>query len=134
MARQFFDHNTKEGGLRIPHVAQTEMMQSDRRAWVCSWTKAMTLQDGGGNHLTDIFLSCLIDTTEHCYIITCDIPGAFMQTDIDELVCLSLEQEIADLWLKADPTYAEYATLEKDQTAIYAELNKALYGTFQAVF
>ena len=44
-----------------------------------------------------LFLTCLIDVMERCHIVTCDVPGAFMQVDIDELIHLKLVGEIAEL-------------------------------------
>ena len=79
-----------------------------------------------------LFLTCLVDAIENWYVATCDMPGAFMHSDIDEQVHLKLEGEIAELLIKVDPTYAEYVSKEKGKTAIYAELSKALYGTLQA--
>jgi hypothetical protein len=34
---------------------------------------------------------------EDCYIVTCDIPGAFMHADINELIHIKLEGELVDL-------------------------------------
>ena len=65
-------------------------------------------------------------------MVTCDVPGAFMQTDIDELVHLKLEGEIAELLVKVDPSYGEFMTKEQGKSVIYTELSKALYGTLQA--
>ena len=79
-----------------------------------------------------LFLTCLVDAIENRYVATCDVPGAFMHSDIDEQVHLKLEGEIAELLVKVDPTYAEYVSKEKGKTVIYAELSKALYGTLQA--
>jgi hypothetical protein len=44
-----------------------------------------------------LFLTCMIDAMEDCYIVTCDIPGAFMLADIDELIHIKLEGELVDL-------------------------------------
>ena len=41
-----------------------------------------------------LFLSCLIDAIENRHTLVCDIPGAFMQADIDELVHVKLEGAI----------------------------------------
>ena len=79
-----------------------------------------------------LFLTCLVDAIENRYVATCDVPGAFMHSDIDEQVHLKLEGEIAELLIKVDPTYAQYASKGKGKTVIYAELSKALYGTLQA--
>ena len=79
-----------------------------------------------------LFLTCLIDTMEGRCVVTCDMPGAFMQMDIDELVHLKLEGKIAELLVKVDPSYGEFMTKEWGKSVIYTELSKALYGTLQA--
>ena len=79
-----------------------------------------------------LFITCLVDAIENRYVATCDVPGAFMHSDIDEQVHLKLEGEIAELLVKVDPTYADFVTHEKGKTVIYTELSKALYGTLQA--
>ena len=79
-----------------------------------------------------LFLTCMIDALERRCIVTCDIPGAFMHADIDELIHLKLEGEIAELLLKVDPSYGAFVSTENGKTVIYAELSKALYGTLQA--
>ena len=79
-----------------------------------------------------LFLTCLVNTIENRYVATCDMPGAFMHSDIDEQLHLKLEGEIAELLVKVDPTYAEFVSKEKGKTVIYAELSKALYRTLQA--
>ena len=55
-----------------------------------------------------------------------------MHSDIDELVHLKLESEIAVLLVKVEPTYAEFISKENGKTVIYTELSKALYGMLQA--
>ena len=78
-----------------------------------------------------LFITCLIDAKEGRDIATCDVPGAFMHADIDEVIHLCLDGEIAVL-LKVDPSYSKYVTKEKGKTVIFTELSKALYGTLQA--
>ena len=60
-----------------------------------------------------LFITCLIDTKEGRDIATCDVPGAFMHADIDEMVHLCLDGEIANLLLKVDPSYSKYVTKER---------------------
>ena len=79
-----------------------------------------------------LFLMCLIIARERRHVISTDIPGAFMQSDIDELIHVKLEGEIADLLIRRDPSYKKYVTRENGKTVIYTELQKALYGTLQA--
>jgi len=59
------------------------------------------------------FLSCLIDATERRRVLTCDIPGAFMQGDIDEFLLLKLEGPLAQQLINIEPTYAKFVTYKK---------------------
>jgi Reverse transcriptase (RNA-dependent DNA polymerase) len=79
-----------------------------------------------------LFLTCMIDAIEDRYVVTCDIPGAFMHADIDELIHIKLEGELVDLLIRLDATYKEFVTVENGKRVIYTKLNKALYGTMQA--
>ena len=54
-----------------------------------------------------------------------------MQDDMDELVHVKLEGELAELLIKVDSTYEAVLTHEGNKPVIYAELDKALYGTLQ---
>ena len=65
-------------------------------------------------------------------VMTLDIPGAFMQTDIDETIHIRLDGPLVDLLIKVDPSYQSFVCHERGQRVIYTCLNKALYGTLQA--
>lgn len=83
--------------------------------------------------IESLLLSSVIDATEGRHVITCDIPGAFMQADMDELVHMKLEGEMAELLEKIDPSlYRKYIVIEKGKPVLYVELLKALYGTLKA--
>ena len=79
-----------------------------------------------------LFLTCIINALEYRDVATLDIPGAFMQADMDELVHLRIEGEIARLLIRIDEKYKSMVTYEGGKPVIYAELKKALYGTLQA--
>ena len=79
-----------------------------------------------------LFLTCVIDAKEKRKVMTIDIPGAFMQSDIDELIHIRLEGPMAELLTKVDPKkYRKYLTEEHGKKVMYVELSKALYGTLQ---
>jgi Reverse transcriptase (RNA-dependent DNA polymerase) len=82
--------------------------------------------------IESLMLSCMIDAMEAWDIATCDIPGAFMQADIDEEIHVKFDGELVDLLLKVDPTLGKYVTMERGKKVLYTLLNKALYGTVQA--
>jgi hypothetical protein len=48
-------------------------------------------------------LSATIDALEGRDVATVDIPGAFMQADIDEVVHVKFEGEMAEMLVKLDP-------------------------------
>jgi Reverse transcriptase (RNA-dependent DNA polymerase) len=79
-----------------------------------------------------LFLTCMIDAMEDRYVVTCDIPRAFMHANIDELIHIKLEGELVDLLIRLDATYNEFVSVENSKRVIYTKLNKALYGTMQA--
>jgi Reverse transcriptase (RNA-dependent DNA polymerase) len=79
-----------------------------------------------------LFLSCLIDAVERRHVLVCDIPGAFMQADIDELVHVKLDGAILAVLLRIDATFKQFVTYERGKPVLYTELDKALYGTLQA--
>jgi hypothetical protein len=80
-----------------------------------------------------VMLSAVIDAMEERDVATVDIPGAFMQADIDEVVHVKFEGEIAEMLVKLDPKlYRKYVRDEKGKSVLYVELLKALYGTLKA--
>ena len=73
----------------------------------------------------------MIDAKENQKVMTCDIPGAFMQADIDEQLFLKFDGDLVELLVQVEPTYQPYITYKGRQPILYAELDKALYGTLQ---
>jgi Reverse transcriptase (RNA-dependent DNA polymerase) len=80
-----------------------------------------------------LLLSCVIDAKEKRDVATVDIPGAFMQADMDELVHMRLEGTMAELLVQLDPKlYRKYVQTVNGKSVLYVELKKALYGTMRA--
>ncbi len=78
-------------------------------------------------------LSCTIDALERRDVATADIPGAFMQTDMEGTVHMMLEGKMAELLVKIDPKlYRKYLMNRHGKPIMYVQLKKALYGTLQA--
>lgn len=66
-------------------------------------------------------------------VATCDIPGAFMQADVDELIHIRISGPMVENLCEIDPgRYTKYVVTERNEPVIYLALNKALYGTLQA--
>ena len=80
-----------------------------------------------------VFLTAVVDAWESQKVAVLDVPGAFIQVDVDELVHIWFEGEIVDKLLEIDhDLYASYVTEEKGNKVMYVELLKALYGTLWA--
>jgi hypothetical protein len=76
-----------------------------------------------------VMLSCLINAKEYRYVAMVDIPGAFMQADMEDLVHMKLEGTMAVLLVKLDPKlYQKYVQTQNGKQVIHVELKKALYG------
>jgi hypothetical protein len=91
-----------------------------RRQWIYK-TKAETSLPTVS--VEALFLTCMID--EQHDVATLDIPGAFMQADIDEEVHILFKGELVDLLLGVDETFKRFVTYERGKV-IYSLLNKAL--------
>ena len=64
--------------------------------------------------LESLFLSCMIDAKEYRKVMMCDIPGAFMQADIDEQLFLKFDGDLVELLLQVEPTYQPYKCTKED--------------------
>ena len=80
-----------------------------------------------------VFLTAVMDAWEGRKVAVLDVPGAFIQVDMDETVHVRFEGEMVDKLLEIDKhLYASYVTEEKGKKVMYVELLKALYGTLRA--
>jgi hypothetical protein len=83
--------------------------------------------------IESVMLSCTIDAHEGRNVATADIPGAFMQTDMDGTVHMMLEGKMAELLARLDPKlYRKHLMIKKGEPIMYMQLKKALNGTLQA--
>jgi len=83
--------------------------------------------------IESLTLSCSIDAKEQRSVITADIPGAFMQADMDEVLYMKLEGPLAKLLTKVDQKkYKKFVEYEKGKPVMYVRLKKVLYGTLEA--
>jgi hypothetical protein len=83
--------------------------------------------------IESVMISTVIDAKERRDVATIDIPGAFMQADMDDVVHMKLEGTMAELLVKIDPIlYRKYVQTENGKQVLYVALKKALYGTLKA--
>ena len=85
---------------------------------------------------TAIMLSCLIDAIEERSVGVVDIPGAFLQCDLDpgDVTHVKLVGAMADLLAKVDPDkyLPHMVTNRKGESVLFTRANKAIYGTLRA--
>ena len=80
-----------------------------------------------------MFLTAVIEAMEGREVAVFDVPGTFMQADMDELVHVRFNGKMVELLLEIDKDmYGPCVTTEGWQQVMYVELLKALYGTFRA--
>ena len=81
-----------------------------------------------------LLLSCLIDTYECRDVATVNLPGAFLQTEMDDLVYIRLRGDVALQLVKTNPKkYKQFLKYNsRNKPYIIARLAKVLYGTQKA--
>ena len=80
-----------------------------------------------------VMISCTIDAHEERDVATIDVPGAFMQADMDDTVYMRIEGKMAELLVGLNPEYYnQYAEVINGKLILYVLLQKALYGTLKA--
>jgi hypothetical protein len=77
-------------------------------------------------------LTAKIDAYERRDVATVDLPGAFMQADMDDVVHMRLIDVMVQLLMEIDASYAKFVCTENGKQVLYAQLAKALYGTLKA--
>ena len=83
-----------------------------------------------------IIMTSVIDAIEGRYVVTTDIPGAFLQTEMpeEEVVYIKIVGSMAELLERIDPKlYSQcIVTTRKGKKVLFARANKAIYGTLKA--
>ena len=83
--------------------------------------------------LEAVMLTAAIDAMEGREVAVIDVPGAFMQADMDELVHVRFTGKMVELLMEIDPDMCGPCIVKEGrETVLYVELLKALYGTLRA--
>jgi hypothetical protein len=79
-----------------------------------------------------LILSCVIDAIEERDVATCDIPGAFMQSDIKGKVVMKVEAVMAEVVTKIDPKkYKRHVVKETARTLYTSFCRRPCMGHFR---
>ena len=83
--------------------------------------------------IESVMLSCTIDAHENRDVATVDVPGAFLQADMEDTVHMRIDGTMAELLIRLDPTkYNQFVEIINGKKVLYLLLKKALYGTMKA--
>eukprot|EP00957_Ditylum_brightwellii_P153655 11693499-Ditylum_brightwellii.AAC.1 len=72
-----------------------------------------------------LMLSCIIDAMKGKTVATVDIPGAFMQAEMDNIIHMKIEGTMAELLTKLDPQmYCQYLRSKGGKSVLYVQLKR----------
>ena len=74
-------------------------------------------------------MTLAIDAHEKRIVVVCDIPGAYLHCEMDEVCHVLLEGVMVDLYLKVNPSAADKVIISRNgKKRLYTLMHKALYG------
>ena len=80
-----------------------------------------------------VLLSFMWDVHEGRFVATADVPGAFLHSDMIELVYVVVDGVLVDMLIQSNPKYKKFVHTTRDgKRVVYLKLRKALYGTVTA--
>lgn len=66
-------------------------------------------------------------------MVTADVPGAFLHSDIKDIVYVVVDSALMDILMQSNKKYKKYVHITKEgKKLVYLKLRKALYGTVTA--
>lgn len=80
--------------------------------------------------MTSLFIILAIAATEKRCVISVDVPGAYLNTDIEKRVYMRIAKDIADIMVEMNPS--KYRKCQLADGSIIVLLKKALYGCVEA--
>jgi hypothetical protein len=82
--------------------------------------------------IESVLLTSTIDAFKARDVATVELPGAFLQAEMEGIVYVRVTDIVVDALTKIDPAYNNHVTYEGNKIVLYVQLQKALYGTLQA--
>ena len=76
----------------------------------------------------------VIDATEKRDVAICDIPGAYLQTELpaDKEIHMKLRGQFVDIMCEVNPTYKPFVTYENNKKVLYVRVLRAIYGCIES--
>ena len=79
-----------------------------------------------------LLMTLIIDAMEEQEVGTADVPGAYLQANMEDCVILKMTGQSVDALCKTDDSYKEFVMTEQGKKVIYLRLKKALYGCIKS--
>ena len=85
-----------------------------------------------------IFITSVIDAKQNRDVMTCDIPNAFVQTEIEEAIIgeriiMKIRGALVQILVEMDyEKYGKFVCIENGQEVLYVVMSRALYGMIQS--
>ena len=79
-------------------------------------------------------LTAVIEAQEGRDVATCDIPNAFIQTEVEKQdsegnkTIMKIRGVLVDILCEMDPVYKDYVVMEGNSKVLYVHITKAIYG------
>jgi hypothetical protein len=94
------------------------------------YTKEETASPTVSTH--GFFITGIIEEIENRDVAITDVKGAYLNAKMKGEVLMKITGREIDIFLKIDPSLAEFVVIEKGQRVLYVQLDKALYGFVQS--
>ena len=79
-----------------------------------------------------LLMTLVIDAMEGREVGTADVPGAYLQADMEDYVILKMTGRSVDALCATGDYYVDFVTMEKGRKVVYLRLKKALYGCIKS--
>ena len=115
----------KNGAIKARHCANGST-QRDYMSWEEVSSPTVSTES--------TILTAATEAHEGRDVATCDIPNAFIQTEVEEVdsdgnrTIMKIRGVLVDILCEMDPQYREYVVFEGNQKVLYMHITKAIYG------
>mmetsp|Transcript_36995 Transcript_36995/g.52268 ORF Transcript_36995/g.52268 Transcript_36995/m.52268 type:complete len:248 (-) Transcript_36995:52-795(-) len=80
-----------------------------------------------------VFLTTAIDALERRHVVIVDVPGAFIQTNMDKCIHIRIAGAMVMVLCDIAPEYKKFVIQEGNKPVLYCKLNKALLRSLPAL-
>jgi hypothetical protein len=81
-----------------------------------------------------LITTLVVDATEKRDVAICDIPGAYLQTELppEKEIHMRLRGQFVDIMCEVNPVYKKFVTYEHGKKVLYVRVLRAIYGCIES--